>query len=179
MKNTGRCTSPYSHSLLLSYWNWDCTSSEWFIVRFSYHVCNSRVDVYYVRNDGFEFFIEQPGEKKGSWRRSWKPGSCSSLVFCCASVALFLTYIASCINKLKWLFVDCKKTPRRWIEHLTLWSSVIRSPNWAILASIGSFLFSIWRYWIREPFGIHTLFENHASHSPTRSFCCQVHQPYV
>ena len=28
-----------------------------------------------------------------------------------------------------------KKAPRRWIEHLTLWSSVIRSPNWAILAT--------------------------------------------
>ena len=29
-----------------------------------------------------------------------------------------------------------KKAPRRWIEHLTLWSSVIRSPNWAILAPV-------------------------------------------
>ena len=28
-----------------------------------------------------------------------------------------------------------KNSPRRWIEHLTLWSSVIRSPNWAILAT--------------------------------------------
>ena len=141
MKNTYRSTSPYSHSLLLSYWNWDCTSSKWFVVRFSYHVCNSWVDVYYVGNDGFGFSLERPGERKGSWRRSWKPGSCFSLVFCCALVALFLTYIAFCINKdNNVLFVDYKKAPRRWIEHLTLWSSVIRSPDWAILALLDPLL---------------------------------------
>ena len=41
------------------------------------------------------------------------------------------------------MFVE-KRTPRRWIEHLTLWSSVIRSPNWAILACFITY------YWIFE-----------------------------
>ena len=36
-------------------------------------------------------------------------------------------------NRNTFILTD-KKAPRRWIEHLTLWSSVIRSPNWAILA---------------------------------------------
>ena len=42
------------------------------------------------------------------------------------------------------VFVDKKKSPRPGIEPGTLWSSVIRSPDWAILAS--DFYCTLWSY---------------------------------